>query len=248
MAESKTKRRWTREETLAALSLYTQTPFGKMGPNNSDVQELAKRFDRTTSSIALKLANFASLDPEHQERGMSGMSHVSKLDQEVWRDFYGKWDQLAEVGIPIESREDTTEIGFVETESLATVRIRRGQQFFRQTVLSAYANRCCITGISSSNLIRASHIIPWATQTHTRLDPQNGLALNALHDAAFDKGLIAFDDACQLLLSDHLRDCIPESVFAIFFAQYEGKRIKMPDRFAPRIEYLRHHRDRVFSG
>lgn len=39
---------------------------------------------------------------------------------------------------------------------------RRGQAFFRSTVLSAYNNTCCITGIDTSKLLQASHIKSWS--------------------------------------------------------------------------------------
>ena len=41
-----------------------------------------------------------------------------------------------------------------KTESTAIVKVRRGQQFFRQVVLNAYGVRCCISGINVSRLLR----------------------------------------------------------------------------------------------
>ncbi len=41
------------------------------------------------------------------------------------------------------------------TESTATVKVRRGQQFFRQAILNAYDVRCCISGISVPRLLVA---------------------------------------------------------------------------------------------
>ena len=81
---------------------------------------------------------------------------------------------------------------------------RRGQQFFRRSVLAAYDGKCAITSISAKDLLRASHIIPWKDRENTRLDPRNGICLNALHDAAFDSGLISFDTKFCLLVSKQL--------------------------------------------
>ena len=91
------------------------------------------------------------------------------------------------------------------TEAKASVKVRRGQQFFRQTILNAYGVRCCISGINVPRLLVASHIKPWRDFPKERLDPRNGLCLSSLHDAAFDAGLITLDkltlDVAQLFES-----------------------------------------------
>ena len=55
---------------------------------------------------------------------------------------------------------------------------------------------CPLTGIAEPELLRASHIVPWAAceSDAERLDVHNGLLLSALWDAAFDKGLTSFAD------------------------------------------------------
>lgn len=247
MAGHTEKRLWTREEAVAALSLYCQIPFGKMHSRNPDVQAVARLINRTPSSVALKLVNFASFDPEHKKRGVSGMSNASKLDREVWDHYYGNWDELAMFGLSHKIDTPVGPVTLAETESTAIVRTRRGQHFFRRSVLAAYNSRCCVTGIESPELLRASHIIPWSKQASSRLDPRNGLALNALHDAAFDRGLISFDDAKQLLVSNRLQNEIPELEYNQFFSQYAGVAIQVPDRFAPCVNYLQYHRNNVFS-
>ncbi len=238
MTDLRGNRRWTREEALAALSLYCQVPFGKLHYRNPDIIRLASAIGRTPSSIALKLVNFASLDPEHRRRGVHGMSNCSRLDCEIWSEFYGKWEILADAGylrFTLDAFEMNDE---VSTEVTATTKLRRGQQFFRNAVMAAYGSRCCITGIESGELIRASHIVPWASNSDTRLDPSNGLLLNALHDAAFDRGLISFDEAEKLLLSPKLRSDMPASEYQRFFERYAGVALTSPERFAPRGEYL----------
>lgn len=64
--------------------------------------------------------------------------------------------------------------------------------FFRAAVLAGYDHRCALTGLDLPELIHASHIIPWADNVPRRADPTNGIALNVLHDRAFDRGLITF--------------------------------------------------------
>lgn len=81
-----------------------------------------------------------------------------------------------------------------EAERLVVQRI--GQDVFRSGLLEYWQGRCPLTGISDEPLLRASHIVPWkecATDAE-RLDIHNGLLLSALWDAAFDRGLVTFDD------------------------------------------------------
>lgn len=81
-----------------------------------------------------------------------------------------------------------------EAERLVVQRV--GQDIFRQALVKYWNGRCPLTGITDPALLRASHIVPWAEcETDAlRLDVHNGLLLSALWDAAFDAGLISFDD------------------------------------------------------
>ncbi len=81
-----------------------------------------------------------------------------------------------------------------EIERLAVQRI--GQNVFRRALLDYWGGRCPLTGISDLALLRASHIVPWAScrdDAH-RLDVHNGLLLSSLWDAAFDAGLVSFGE------------------------------------------------------
>lgn len=81
-----------------------------------------------------------------------------------------------------------------EAERLVVQRI--GQDIFRAGLMDYWQGRCPLTGISDAPLLRASHIIPWkdCPTDADRLDVHNGLLLSALWDAAFDRGLVTFDD------------------------------------------------------
>ena len=62
-----------------------------------------------------------------------------------------------------------------------------------------------MTGITEPELLRASHIVPWAECTdEKRLDVHNGLLLSALWDAAFDRGLISFANDGSVLANPNL--------------------------------------------
>ena len=91
-----------------------------------------------------------------------------------------------------------------EAERIAVQRI--GQAFFRQALLEYWGSRCPLTGITDPELLRASHVVPWAEcETDAlRLDVHNGLLLSALWDAAFDAGLVSFADDGAVLMSPKL--------------------------------------------
>jgi putative restriction endonuclease len=92
-------------------------------------------------------------------------------------------------------------LGDTETEQLQRVRI--GQDHFRRALLRYWEGRCPLTGITEPALLRASHIVPWAVcaSDAERLDVHNGLLLAAHWDAAFDAGLVSFDDDGAALFS-----------------------------------------------
>lgn len=82
------------------------------------------------------------------------------------------------------------------TEAERLVIQRVGQDIFRDRLMTYWQEKCPLTGISDPALLRASHIKPWKScnDDAERLDVHNGLLLSALWDAAFDKGLVTFDD------------------------------------------------------
>ena len=64
---------WTRDELILAFNLYLKLPFGKMHSKNNEIIHLANIIGRTASSVAIRLTNFASADPYHQNMGIVGM-------------------------------------------------------------------------------------------------------------------------------------------------------------------------------
>ena len=127
-------------------------------------------------------------------------------------------------------------------ERVQSIKVRIGQQAFREMILKVYQNRCCLTGLDLPAVNRASHIIGWAERTETRMDPRNGLCLSATYDAAFDRKLITFDNDYRLVLSKTIREHVPSESLKQYFLSKEGWRLELPSRFQPLREYLEHHR------
>ncbi len=88
------RRLWTREELILALNLYLKLPFGKLHSRTPEVIQLANLINRTSSSIAMRLVNFASVDPYHQNRGISGLSGGRKQVEPIWEEFINSKDDL----------------------------------------------------------------------------------------------------------------------------------------------------------
>lgn len=91
-----------------------------------------------------------------------------------------------------------------EAERLVVERI--GQDIFRSALLDYWQGRCCLTGLDIPELLRASHIKPWAAcvSDDERLDVFNGLLLAPHVDALFDGGWISFSDDGRVLISEAL--------------------------------------------
>ena len=83
-------RRWTEDETKRVLGLYHRLSFGQFDQGNPDVIRMAKEIDRTPSSIAMKLGNFASLDPKITSTGRKGLDGASVLDRRIWTEAQSK--------------------------------------------------------------------------------------------------------------------------------------------------------------
>src|SRR5256714_7111883 len=90
-----TGEKWTREEHILAFNLYSQIPFGTIHIRNPKIQELAKLLGRSVGAVSRKLANFARLDPFLQQRGIKGLPHGAKGEEEVWNEFAQHPETLA---------------------------------------------------------------------------------------------------------------------------------------------------------
>jgi putative restriction endonuclease len=183
MAKS-TPVKWTRDHYLIALNLYCKLPFGKLHKSNPLIVDAAKRMGRTPSSLAMKLCNFAALDPVQRARGIRGLPGATHQDQHWWDEFHKDVNVLGPESEQkvhdLYTTDENREVDFLDanrvrleksprwlppdgpTERIASVVIRRGQQFFRQSILNAYGVRCCISGINIPQLLIASHIAPWS--------------------------------------------------------------------------------------
>jgi len=243
---------WTREEHILAFNLYSQIPFGTIHIHNRKIQELANLLGRSIGSVSRKLANFARLDPSLQQRGIKGLQHGAKGEEDVWNEFAEHPEALAfESQRLLAAREGKTveEVAEIETDDLpppgrereAIVRVRVNQSFFRKRVLSAYEFRCCVTGLTIRPLLVAGHIVPWAVDKKNRLNARNGLCLNALHDRAFESHLMWIDQEFIVRMSRRLKDEKKPSEAGRWLLSFDGKPLILPSKFQPDPKLLLKH-------
>lgn len=252
--------RWTKEQLKLAFHLYCQLPFGRLDQRTPEVIELSGLIGRTPSALAMKLVNFASLDPAITGSGRKGLGNAGRLDREVWDEFHANWESLAvecstlvtalrersgrSLEVDNESANYTSTDFTGETrKALTEQRIKQG--FFRRAVLSSYRGRCCMSGVSDSRLLLASHIVPWSRDKRNRLNPSNGLCLSAIHDRAFDKGLIALSDDFRVLVSDDLRRR-NDPFLNYVLVSLDLRQIELPERFLPDPALVVRHRNEYF--
>lgn len=134
----------------------------------------------------------------------------------------------------------------IGTERETMIKQRVNQNFFRSTILSSYNLKCCMTGLSISEFLVASHIIPWKKDEKNRLNPHNGLCLNSIHDKAFDKGFITVTPDYKIKVSKYFDDFKKDEAVPDFFLKYENQPIILPDRFHPAKEFLDYHYQQIF--
>lgn len=256
--------RWTKEEVKLAFHLYFQLPYGRIHGRNPEIIALAKIISRTSDAVAMKMLNIASIDPAVTSAGKAGLGNASQLDRTVWDEFHADWERLAlechQLMLQYSAEDQQREPDELQPEDgtlspedfsgetrqvLSAQRIK--QHFFRRAVLSSYRGRCCMSGLSEPRLLIASHIVPWSRDKTNRLNPSNGLCLSALHDRAFDKGLISLTDDFRVVLSSALV-ARQETFIKATFLSLQGQQIEVPDRFRPEPAFLARHRTEVFLG
>jgi len=251
---SDNKKNWTREETMLAFELYCTIPAGQDTIHNKSIINLSKVLGRSVNSVKLKLQNFKSYDPSYTQNGRIGLSHGSKLDEEICKEFYMNWDNLIVETNDIKKRLGLSNFNEKEINEVVIpigydkVRERKeriGQAFFRQTLLAIYNNKCCFTGIDIPELLKASHIKPWSESNdiNEKTNPRNGLLLNSLHDLAFDKGYITITFDYKIIVSKKLLTEVNKN----YFTMINGQKMLLPSKFLPDKKFIEYHNNK-FRG
>lgn len=120
---------------------------------------------------------------------------------------------------------------------------RLGQATFRSLVLTAYQNRCAISGERTLPVIEAAHITDFAeTRRH---EITNGIALRADIHKLFDRGYVSVRPDHRFVVSKTLTE---EFHNGKIYYELDGRTIRLPadTRLQPKQEYLERHYEERF--
>jgi putative restriction endonuclease len=172
--------------------------------------------------------------------------HVSNcpIKQDVLA-FYGDAALLRMSGPSSSGASEEERNDYAIESRKAEVKVRQKQSLFRKRVLENFGGRCCLTGVREAGLLVASHIVPWAADKNSRLDPGNGLCLFTLYDSLFDQGYFSLADDLTVILTprlDRLSGRLREILRGI-----EGHKIAGTKSHPIKLEYVRYHREKLLQ-
>lgn len=244
--------KWTYNEVLLALYAYCHVPFNKASNTNPWIVKIAKVINRSPAAVKMKIGNLGVFDPKLKEKGITGLTKTSKIDELVWNDYAGHWDKLAIDAEKILSKSGIGEfqdlISLPEgSEKFSVIKTRINQQFFREVVLTSYNNQCCISGISAPTILEAAHIIGWKENEKLRTDPTNGLCMNPLFHKAYDKFLMTISPDFKIMISNKLLSSVKDDATLKYLKSLQNRQIYLPQRFYPNKDYLNSHYDKFYN-
>jgi putative restriction endonuclease len=253
------RRYWTENEFIVVFNLYLKLNFGQMDHRTTEVIEMAKLLDRTPSAIAMRLVNFASVDPFHQNRGIKGLEGGKAQCRPIFEKYINDRENLMfeseQILAKLEGKEieekfeedllDITQYVGISKERLVKTRVN--QNLFRKIVLANYNSKCAVSEIDIPTLLVASHIKPWSIDEENRLNPSNGICLNTLYDRAFDKGFIGFKTDYSIIFAEKLKKEYKKDYFKEYFEPIEEKKLNLPSRFLPDAKFLEYHLEFCFD-
>lgn len=100
------------------------------------------------------------------------------------------------------------------------VKVRHGQQSFREIVLEKYSHSCAISGCSIPEILEAAHIVDYSFSKDNSVT--NGVCLRADIHTLFDRGYLFISMDYTVAFADGLSD--PE------YLKFEGKRLQLPEQ------------------
>lgn len=247
---------WSEQESMAAFALYWLLPQKDYRDSCPEIAELARGIGRTANAVKMKIENLKRGDPNRAALGQAGLPNGAKLELELWRAYLEQGEPFlerctraldafsADAGRLAEARLAEVEMPPLGEERAATRVERVNQGYFRNSLLANYQQRCCLTGISEPRLLVASHIKPWAVaDSSERTAASNGLLLNALHDRAFDRGLITLNKNLEVVVSSKLPI---DEANREWIARLAGQKARLPLAMPPAKEFLEYHNDVIF--
>lgn len=200
----------TREGYLRALGINDFEFTDNLGPNHA----LIRNIPFSDTSVLYGLVKY-----------ISG-TEISAKEEELLQE---EMQQIA---------NDIEILSVPGEEKLSIVKTRVNQSYFRDRLIRKYG-KCCLCGMSTKEMLIASHIQPWSvSEPLERTDEDNGLLLCPNHDRLFDRGYISFDDSGNIKISNQLSE-----VDQILMNVHSDMRVKLEPGSK---KYMTYHRNNVF--
>jgi hypothetical protein len=125
------------------------------------------------------------------------------------------------------------------------ISVRLNQSKFRKMVLENFNFKCCLTGINETDLLIASHIIPWAKKIESRLDPSNGLCLSIMYDKLFDLGYFSLNNDLEVIITAGFKELSKET--QNWLSKIRSKKILSSSNYPISLEAIEYHRRVIFK-
>ena len=162
-----------------------------------------------------KFAGMLSESMEFESPTADKISAIGEWDRTPDERGHGGWVMYRKLAVALEElgwvipetapkqEQDFSFVGLTTTRFAETI-LRVGQDIFRSELLS-YWGGCAVTGCSVSQILIASHIVPWSEASNQeRMDVYNGLLLTPNVDRLFDQYLISFDESGLIQIAPSL--------------------------------------------
>lgn len=157
--------------------------------------ELCNTIYSLTGTSGSQNVNFVALNSSYNE----AQAHQLQ-ENHIMTDIDSEIDETTQ----LQNKLQNSETAGTYIDLLVKVRVSQGA--FRRLLLLADNHKCQLCDITTTSVLRASHIKGWSDSSkEERMDSKNGLLLCANHDALFDRHLISFNP-------DNGDICISESI------------------------------------
>ncbi len=206
---------------------------------------------KTTNKLKEKV-EYAYLDRELFELLQDAVSRQVLVDSLVstwFADSSSNLGNILDIDLKFD-REEDPELQNLDSEIKITLRksIVRNS-FFRKLVVREYDYRCTFCKLRiirepNQNIVDGAHIKPFSEFLDSKID--NGLSLCKNHHWAFDLGWFSVDDNYRILIAQGLDD---DSPYTRAMKDFDREPIVLPsnERYFPRLESLKWHRDNKFK-
>ena len=245
-------RLWTKEEFILTLDLYFRMPFGQISKGNPDIIKMADLINRTPSSVAMRLCNYANCDPALRDRGVSGLSGGFKQCLPYWEKYSTRRGELSSEAI--KCRRKIIESSYNNEEAYSHISewdnlVNELYDYkFQSIVKKNYHERCAVSGLKTPQLLAGCHIVPITEGEEDTLDASNGICLTILYARAYVEGLIGFDKNYKIHLSSELKKYQFDKGYFSLFKKIDGAYLGINDvAIKPNVDYLEWHMDTIFD-